>query len=609
MKNRSPAATPLRILFTLGAAGSLSDGDLLRRYLDGRADEAECAFAVLVERHGAMVRHVCLSILGNPDDAADAYQATFLVLARRAGAIRKAGSVGPWLFGVARRVALRARSRSSRRRQAERSLAEHSATQPTQAAPDPSHPDDWAVLYDELDRLPPRYRDPLVLCYLQGMTHDQASALLGIPTPTLRTRLSRARDRLRPRLVRRGLTPSSASSLLLAPVPLTSPAASLASIGWASAASRLAVASRGASLASLSVPLATSTLRSMLMISAFRTLSLGGIALLGIGAGAAGLASWGGSGNADPMPDPPPGVAVLVEQDPVAPGPDQADLAADEAAPSLLNTPWEIAPARVHAEIRMPLEIRSILPQGTVVSRDQVICELDTTSLRDQLASQQIATERSEADYQNAIKDREIAEVTVRRYLQGVFPLEEFEAMAEVKLAHSELDVANARLARVARNAPEDERAIRILKAKVGVQRAELALGRAEKALEVLKAYTYELRIKSLEGDVEKAKAEEWARKSSFELEKEREELLRRTIEKAQIKAPADGILSLAVGIREGVTIREGQLLFEILPPADDEEAPTEPERSPFELDPPDPDQTRPPGAPESAPPTAGDAG
>lgn len=603
MNDRSSAATPLRILFTIGAAGSMSDGDLLRRYLDGRVDEAECAFAVLVDRHGAMVRHVCLSILGNPDDAADAYQATFLILARRAGAIHKANSVGPWLFGVARRVALRARSRASRRRLAERSLAEHTITQPTPAAPEPIHPDDWAILYDELDRLPARYRDPLVLCYLQGMTHDQASSQLGIPTPTLRTRLSRARDRLRPRLVRRGLTPSSASSLLLAPVPLTSSASSLASIGWASAASRLAVASRGVSLASLSVPLATSTLRSMLMISAIQALALGGIALsvLGLGAGAAGFNPWGkpdavSSQEAASSPEPFASALLAADQDDPAPSP--------ELTPDEQPMP-EDAPIEVRSGINRPIEILMLVPEGTAVARGQIICKFVTTDHRNNLATQRVATEHAKAEYSSAINDREIAELAVREYLDGVFAQQKLAALGEVELAEAELELAIARFDRL-EGAQEIKEVLDTLEpaearigviranlaaaeARIEVLRAEQALKQAQKALEVLQTLTLEKQIKLLEDTVEKAKFEENTKLSAFELEKEREDQIRRWINETQIRAPSDGVVIHAEGVQEGATLgpmRGGRLLLEIHPPSDEPEGSSDPTNRPFEIDP-----------------------
>jgi RNA polymerase sigma factor (sigma-70 family) len=189
----------------VGAAGpdSESDGNLLARFVAGR-DEA--AFTSLLRRYGPMVWHVCRRVLGDHDDAEDAFQATFLLLSRKAAAIRRRESVGGWLHGAAYRIAARARGARARRQAFER-----------RAAPPPAPRDNldaaWrelqAVLDEEMRRLPDRYRAPLLLCYLQGLTHEEAAARLGCPVGTVRSRLSRGRDRLRDRLTRRGLALSA----------------------------------------------------------------------------------------------------------------------------------------------------------------------------------------------------------------------------------------------------------------------------------------------------------------------------------------------------------------------------------------------------------------
>jgi RNA polymerase sigma factor (sigma-70 family) len=180
----------------------LPDHDLLRRFLTGR-DQA--AFTALLRRHGPMVLGVCRALLACDADAEDAFQATFLVLAHRAGSIRKAASLAGWLHGVASRTARKARAESARRAERER----HAAVGPE------SQPDDltWRevrrVVHEELNHLSERYRGPLVLCYLEGCTLDQAAARLGVAKNTLRARLERARTVLRARLVRRGLGPAA----------------------------------------------------------------------------------------------------------------------------------------------------------------------------------------------------------------------------------------------------------------------------------------------------------------------------------------------------------------------------------------------------------------
>ncbi len=180
----------------------LSDGELLTRYLVQRE---ESAFAALVHRHGPMVLAVCRRILGNVHDADDAFQATFLVLVRRAGAIVPRDMVGPWLHGVACRTSAKAKAMSSRRRAKQRSLEE---------SPEPAAADrgvsDWSELLDaELSRLPDKYRLPLVLCDLEGRTRKAAARRLGWPEGTVATRLQHGRKLVHQRLVRRGITLSA----------------------------------------------------------------------------------------------------------------------------------------------------------------------------------------------------------------------------------------------------------------------------------------------------------------------------------------------------------------------------------------------------------------
>jgi RNA polymerase sigma factor (sigma-70 family) len=206
------ALRSLRSLFTAGTATGLSDRELLERYRAKRAETAEAAtaaemaFAALVDRHGAMVWGVCHRVLGDAHEAEDAFQATFLVLVRKARSVRVDGSLGRWLYGVAHRVALRARSRTERR-----------WSGPGQVPPNSSHdPADIVELRDlrnavadELDRLPAKYRCALELCHLQGMTYDQASQQLNWPVATVKSRLSRGRQRLRERLAQRGIAPGA----------------------------------------------------------------------------------------------------------------------------------------------------------------------------------------------------------------------------------------------------------------------------------------------------------------------------------------------------------------------------------------------------------------
>jgi RND family efflux transporter MFP subunit len=198
----------VRTLIDVGTSVGLSDGQLLERYLRLRGeDAAEAAFRALVERHGPMVLRACRGVLHDVHAAEDAFQATFLVLARKARSIRQRESVASWLFGVARRVATRADAQRKRRASLERqgvAMAEAEANAWSVDHP----PEPTPEVQEEVDRLPERYRAPIVLCYLEGLTQEEAAIRLRLPASTVRVRLMRARSRLRDRLTRRGLAPA-----------------------------------------------------------------------------------------------------------------------------------------------------------------------------------------------------------------------------------------------------------------------------------------------------------------------------------------------------------------------------------------------------------------
>jgi RNA polymerase sigma factor (sigma-70 family) len=194
---QTPTSTShhLRVLLESGAVAGLSDGELLDRFTRER-DEA--AFTALIERHGPMVQRLCSDVMGNHHDAEDAFQATFLVLARHARSIRRPDSIASWLHGVAIRVSAAARSAAARRRTHERNRA---ALQVEQATVDEPGSDTLAAhVHAEVARLPDRFRGPVVLCYLEGRTYGEAAQLLHCPIGTIKSRLATARERLRRRL-------------------------------------------------------------------------------------------------------------------------------------------------------------------------------------------------------------------------------------------------------------------------------------------------------------------------------------------------------------------------------------------------------------------------
>src|SRR5262245_28937708 len=220
-------------------AADLGDGELLERYVRCR-DEA--AFEMLLRRHGPMVLGVCRRVLGNAADAEDAFQATFLVLVRKAASLTARAVLGDWLHGVARRTALSARRACARRRAKEQAMAR----------PDVQGEairDDWLPLLDEeLCRLPENYRLPIVLCDLEGKTRREAADRLGWPEGTVAGRLARGRALLAGRLARHGgavsssslaavLAPSAASACVSEPLlHSTARAASLLAVGPGAAA-------------------------------------------------------------------------------------------------------------------------------------------------------------------------------------------------------------------------------------------------------------------------------------------------------------------------------------------------------------------------------------
>jgi RNA polymerase sigma factor (sigma-70 family) len=264
----------------------VSDGQLLARFA---ATRDEAAFTALLRRHGGMVLGVAQRVVGHVQDAEDVFQATFLVLARRAGSVAQGEAVGNWLYGVAYRTALQARAANLRRQAREQQVEKmpHPLVLPEE-------PLDWRPLLDEeLSCLPEKYRAALVLCDLEGQPRKEAAVRLGVPEGTLSSRLAAGRKLLGQRLSRRGLVLSGAMTAALA--QSTAPAAVPSSLVSTTARVAALVASGQVNTATPAVALMKGVLNAMF----FKKLKVAVVAVMVVaGLGVGGMAYQGGSSTA-----------------------------------------------------------------------------------------------------------------------------------------------------------------------------------------------------------------------------------------------------------------------------------------------------------------------
>ena len=281
----------LERLFHHGTSTGLTEGELVERFVTGRD---ETAFEALVARHGRMVLGVCRQLLRDPNDVDDAFQATFLILVRKADTLRRCDLLGNWLYGVAYRVAARARRTSARRTAriapahggVDVSAAEDCRQNPVLDCHATSEPEPAPWLHHEVSHLPEKYRVPILLCYFEGLTHEEAAKRLGWPLGTVKGRLARARDLLRKRLIRRGVT-LSATALISHLTLADAKAAVPASLQLATfSAARALACSTGTSLVTLpavALPVASlveGVLQAM-MIHQVKSLALSALLVVG----------------------------------------------------------------------------------------------------------------------------------------------------------------------------------------------------------------------------------------------------------------------------------------------------------------------------------------
>jgi len=305
-----PGGTILDHLYRTAGAAALagrSDAELLRHVVAGPGTAAEAAFTVLVHRHGPLVYRTCRAALRDTHDAEDAFQATFLVLARKARTLRVRRDLGPWLYEVARRVSAHARAAAARRRKHEQQAAAVRAGSVSDGTN--SDCEIASLVHEAVGRLPQRFRAAIVLCDLEGLSYREAAGRLGWTLPTVRNRLARGRQRLRTALRRAGLAPESAA-LATATAP-TLPRA--LAITTARAAAQVATGSAGGVAESVLI-LVNGGLHAML-IAKLKTVGLSMLAALLLVAGAHGL------GAQAPAERPKAGNSAPVTQTAASPAP------------------------------------------------------------------------------------------------------------------------------------------------------------------------------------------------------------------------------------------------------------------------------------------------
>jgi len=567
----------IQTLFDTGTAVGLSDRQLLERFAAGRDASSDAAFEVLVLRHGPMVLRVCRNVLRDRAAAEDAFQATFLVLVRRSHSIRRLESVGGWLYGVACRVAARARVEAARRRAAE----ERAALRVVEAV-DPTDGDGPAgmglgpVVQEEVRRLPEKYRAVVALCYWEGLTQEQAAAQLGCPLGTVRSRLARARKMLHRRLTRRGLAPlagvvaasfdsaaAGAVASRLASIPRELVHATVRAAAQVGAGKATAQVASGA-IASL----VQRVVWSMTMIK-INSVAMG-VVLVGLSGYGVGLATQR-AGESRSAPS-----VARVDGNQAGQngglGPAQPEIRQKSAQgkPEAKTADRQIIQNNIEGRMRIVM----VVPDGSMVKKGDVICELDSSALQDQLTNQRITTQSASANFKNCTLARELAEIALAEYEEGVFKSELGELNDDVKIAETELALDQEELNEARASTTVKKLAIKRL--ELAIFRAQVALKREQDRLRVLVDYTKPRTIKQLATEVEKARSDELAKKATWDLEINKEKKLESQIAACEIKAPVDGKL-MHFGTRsmtgappsfprKWATVEFSQLLFEIMP-------------------------------------------
>lgn len=549
----------MQVLFDRGTAAGLADVELLARFLADRGAGGESAFAALVTRHGPMVLRVCRGELHDLHAAEDAFQATFLVLARQARSIRERSSLASWLYGVARRVARRARRDRARRLERERKgalMLDHPGRE--RQAPEP--PELLPEVQEEVDRLPERYRAPIVLCYLEGLTQEEAASQLRIPVGTVKVRLSRGRDRLRGRLIRRGLAPTAIAGALESSGRAALPA-SLVKV-TAAAAMRVAAFQAAGVAASVTV-LVQGVLRAML-IHKIRTTTVVLAASVGL------LAASFVVVSALPMPaqsrQEPPRQAAPVAQPPrkaapVAQPPRQAAPVAQKPTAPPASTPGDSVPevdvftikkGTLHRTARQtgilqPVAVVTVISRvsgtlrtipvdvGSRVKKGQILAELDAPELKIEQARVEALAEQARARIKSVTAKVEVDAAALNTARANIQAAETRLRGAEARAEYRQKEFARVeQMVKVAAVEPRllDEEADRRDAARIEVETARFELSVAKSGVKEAQA-----RLAATKAAVDEL--EQGLRLAV--IDRDRARLMG---ESAQIRSPIDGLVA-----------------------------------------------------------------
>jgi RND family efflux transporter MFP subunit len=443
--------------------GGASDAQLLGRFVSNR-DEA--AFELLVWRHARLVFGVCRRELHDVHDAEDAFQATFVALARHAGRIARREAVAGWLYKVAYRVALTARRQRAGRRTRESVAAAERLSAPPDLDQSPENRELRQVLDQEIGRLPERFRAPVVLCYLEGKSVDEAAVQLGCPRGTVASRLVRARQRLQVRLTGRGLAPATGLAILSEPETSPRPLSLIPSLTAAALRYSAGEAAANCGLSRFVTTLTEEVVRAMFL----HKLKTGIVALAAL----AGILLVGGGvvlglrANAGPEDDPPDKGKVAE-----APAPDRQQQAGDKPAARRSVTVThpvrrEAAPHHEYVGHLAPLRSVEVRPAvsgfvqavlfkaGADVKKGDLLFELDPRAsqlalqkARGDFAQAEAKKKQSDADLEQARRHYEAKHISTQELVNSTAQAEAAAAAlnaAKLELARAELDFESTKI-------------------------------------------------------------------------------------------------------------------------------------------------------------------